>query len=436
MKISIATVFPELYDTFLTTSLVKRACESDTVGFDVVSYSSVCAPKERIDAPTFGHGAGMLIRPDVIDRVVEQQEKQHGKAFKIFLSPKGRKLDQRCVTELAEKFKASEHVMLFSSRYEGMDARVEKHYADAVVSVGDFVLMGGDLPAMTLLEAVLRHLPGVVGKQESVERESFSGPLVDHPEYTEPVVWKNMEVPEVVRSGNHAAIRAWQDEQAAEETVSEHFKWLRQNCDDVECRDLAEKFIPHHYVALMHSDVMLGDGTVGATSVTSLDVHDIARSSRTYGIKGFFIVTPLKDQQKIVNQLLGFWKARCGIEYNPHRHDALKNVHLVSSFDEVVGAIEKIEGVKPLVLGTSAREVEAKKIISYHDQQAVWTSKKPVVMLFGTGHGLSEGLIKKCDFILSPVEGFSKFNHLSVRSAAAIILDRWLGLNQYRRNQQ
>ena len=430
MKISIVTVFPELYDSFINTSLIKRAKERGVVDFDVRSYSSFCDPKERIDSPTFGHGAGMLIKPEVVERAVEGLEGGHGPAFKIFFSPKGQKLDQRLMEKVAEHLKAKDHVMMFSSRYEGMDARVEEHYADLVISVGDFVLMGGDLPAMMLLEGSLRYIPDVVGKQESVERDSFTGALVEHPEYTAPVVWKGMQVPEIVRSGNHAAIRAWQDEQAAEETVLEHFEWLREHCCNGECRGLAEKFIPHHYAALMHTDVVIGDGmSVGTTSVTSIDIHDIARSARTYGLKNFFIVTPLLDQQRIVTTLLDFWKDGEGVEYNPSRHKAVREVELVSSIDETIAAIEKKEGVKPILVGTSAREVPNVKNITYHDQSVVWCHKLPVLLLFGTGQGLSDQLLQRCDFVLKPVEGITDFNHLSVRSAAGIVFDRWLGLN-------
>jgi len=109
--------------------------------------------------------------------------------------------------------------MLIASRYEGLDARVESYYADEVVSVGNFVVMGGDIPAMLLIEGLLRFIPGIVGKEESVQLDSFSGAFVDYPEYTRPIVWKDMTVPEIIRSGNHAAIESWRQEQAAQITV-------------------------------------------------------------------------------------------------------------------------------------------------------------------------------------------------------------------------
>jgi len=319
-------------------------------------------------------------------------------------------------------------MMLLPARYEGMDARVEQEYADEIISIGDFVLMGGDLPAMILLEGMLRLIPGVVGKQESVSRESFSGPFVDYPEYTEPVMWQGREVPEIVRSGNHAAIETWRTEQAAKKTVFAHFSWLRSTPTTKEQKKLVHSLMPHHYCALLHGDVLIGpsERKKGTTSVTSVDIHDIARSSATYGLEGFFIVTPLLDQQKIVMTLLNFWQTGVGVDYNPVRHEALKKVQVKSTIDQAIEAIEKREGSRPLLIATSARGVEHPGAITYQDQDKVWAAGRPVLFLFGTGQGIDPDLIARCDFILPPIEGFSAFNHLSVRSAAGIILDRWL----------
>lgn len=319
--------------------------------------------------------------------------------------------------------------MLLPARYEGMDARIEEHYADEIISIGDYVLMGGDLPAMVLIEGLLRLIPGVVGKQESVEEESFSGPFVDHPEFTTPVEWKGYKVPEVIRSGNHAEIRAWRRKAAAERTVFHHFEWLRSHVVKQEDSALAASVMPHHYVILMHSQVVLEQGREGTSSVTSLDIHDIARSAATYGIKKYFIVTPLVDQQKIVRKLLEFWQTEVGAEYNPQRFEALKSVVLVSTIDEALQDIEQHEAKKPLLVATSAKQHEGIPSITYYDQEKVWGLHRPVVFIFGTARGLSQSLIEKCDFLLGPIKGFSRFNHLSVRSAAAIIFDRWFGIN-------
>jgi tRNA (guanine37-N1)-methyltransferase len=431
MNISILTVFEQLYEPFVHTSLVGRAQEKGIVHIDVQSFFTYVKPKERIDAATFGPGAGMLIKPEVVQKAVEDKEAVYGKAFKIFFSPRGQKIDQHVLATIARKTQETGHLMLIPARYEGMDARVEDEYADMILSVGDFVLMGGDIPAMMLLEGVLRLFPQVVGKEESVERDSFGGPYVDFPSYTEPVEWKGKRVPDVIRSGNHGAIEKWRHEQAVEQTVQEHFSWLRSQKLTKEDKSAASQCIPPHYVALMHGDVLVGDEKKqGVTSVTSIDIHDIARSSKTYGIKNYFIVTPLIDQQKIVQQVLDFWKKGIGFEYNRSRYDAIMQVELVDTLDTVIKQIEEKEGKKPLIVTTSARLAEAKQIISFYDQKKVWAEDRPVLILFGTGQGLAPSVIDRSDFLLLPVHGFSEFNHLSVRSAAAIILDRWLGINE------
>ncbi len=319
--------------------------------------------------------------------------------------------------------------MLFASRYEGIDARVEQEYADEIISVGDFVVMGGDIPAMLLIECLFRHMPGVVGKEESVVLDSFSGAFVDHPEYTKPVEWKGMVVPEVLRSGNHSAISTWRQEKAVELTVKKHFDWLRSCVLTKTERELASRYIPHHYVALMHTGIELKDGRIGTTSVTSIDVHDIARSGATYDVKNYFIVTPLVDQKSMVQSLLGFWQeAEVGGQYNHDRHEAMNRVRIVSGLEEVIASIEKKEGKKPIVLGTSAKfALNDPKMISYYDQEKVWKHDQPVLILLGTGHGMAAKLLEQCDYMLQPLQGFSPFNHLSVRSAAAIIFDKWLG---------
>lgn len=432
MNISVLTLFPDLYTSFLETSLIKRAQEQDKAHITLQNLFSYVAPKQRIDAPTFGHSAGMILKPEVIEHAIIDSEQKYGKAIKVFLSPQGKKLTQPRLQDLYERIEKAGHVLFVASRYEGVDARVEEVYADEVISIGDFVVMGGDIPTMLVLEGLLRFVPGVVGRQESVAQDSFSGPFVDHPEYTKPVVWQGKEVPEIVRSGNHAQIEEWRKQQAAQKTVLKHFNWLRSAKLDQQDIQLAQQYIPSHYVALLHNDMKLKDGRTGNTSVTTIDIHDIARSSTTYGVKDFFIVTSLLDQQNLVATMLGFWQESSqGEQYNKQRHNALKHVRVKNDLDEVIQAIEKKEGVPPLIIGTSARDVDmVAPLITYFDQEKVWKSKRPVLFIFGTGYGIDESLLKKCDFMLPPLQGFSSFNHLSVRSAVGIILDKWLGVSR------
>lgn len=430
MNVSILTVFSDLYDSYLNTSLVAKAQEKNLVAVDVTSFFSFVSPKERIDTPTFGHGSGMVIRPDVVEKAINDAQAKHGKALKIFFSPQGKKLDQTLLADLAQKAQSIGHLVLIPARYEGMDARVEEEYADELISVGDFVLMAGDLPAMMLLEGLLRLIPGVIGKQESVDKESFSGPFVDFPVYGEPVVWHEKQVPDVVRSGNHGQVDKWRERLAIEKTVKHHFTWLRSYPLTDGDRDAAKGHIPKHYVVLAHGQVLIGnERVVGTTSVTSIDIHDIARSSKTYGIEHFFIVTPLVDQQKIVKTMLDFWQTGVGVDYNPSRHEAVNLVSVIDTIADAVHQIEQKEGKKPIVIATSAIS-HGEKSITYFDQDKVWAHDRPVLFVFGTGRGLAPEVLEGADYILIPVRGFTGFNHLSVRSAVGIILDRWLGINE------
>lgn len=430
MKISILSVFPELYTPFLQTSLIGRAQEKGLVSIDAASFFSYVAPKERIDEPTFGHGAGMLMRPEVVEKAVEDKQQKHGKAYKVFFSPHGTIIDQNLIETIVKKASECGHLMLVPGRYEGMDARVEQEYADEIVSIGNFVLMGGDIPAMMLLEGVLRLIPGIVGKSESVVHESFSGPFTDYPEYAPPVVWKGLEVPAVVRSGNHEALKAWRLQEAIKRTVVGHFDWLRKHSLTDDQKRRVKEAIPNHYVILTHTDVLIGkqDKQPGTSSVTSIDIHDIARACATYGIANFFIVTPLLDQQRVVEVLLDFWQKGVGIDYNKNRHEAVKSVRIMNTIDEVIDHIAAQEGLKPLVVATSARDIGQEKRITFSDHKKVWGLKRPVVFLFGTGQGLVQERVAQCDFMFPPLEGLSSFKHLSVRSAVAVVLDRWLGL--------
>lgn len=443
MKVSIITVFPELHTQFIQASLIGRAIEKGLLEINLVRMSDLCQPKERIDEPTVGPGAGMIIKPAVIEKALMECEQKYGPGIKIFFSPQGHQLDQNLLAAFAQQLTPdasatpagqshpteTNHLILICSRYEGIDARVEEHYADHLISIGDYVIMGGDLPAQIFLEGLLRLLPGIVGSQESVQQDSFQSPFFDYPQYGLPVTWHEKTIPEVLRSGNHAEITQWRQHQACKNTITHRFDWFAQSQPTEKDIELARTCIPPHYVALMHTDVNLKGGTVGNTSVASLDIHDTARACTTYGVKTFFIATPLLDQQEIIKTFLGFWGSEQGKKYNESRSKAVSSVKLVSSFNDLVTAIETEEGTTPLIITTSARHSSLDRQIDYQSQAQVWHHKKPVLFVFGTGQGLSDKILSKSNYHLLPIRGLSTYNHLSVRSAVSIVLDRWLGLH-------
>ena len=180
------------------------------------------------------------------------------------------------------------------------------------------------------------------------------------------------------------------------------------------------------YIALIHYPVLGRDGRIVSSAVTNLDVHDIARTARTYGIKGYYIVTNLPAQKDIVEKVLRFWTEGFGKDYNPSRREALSLVRVKEYLEEVIEDIERVEGEKPLLFFTSAKKREGS--ISYEEgRRIVRETDRPVLILFGTSWGLPNEILKMSDYVLDPVREKSDYNHLSVRAAAAIIIDRLIG---------
>jgi hypothetical protein len=182
------------------------------------------------------------------------------------------------------------------------------------------------------------------------------------------------------------------------------------------------------YIALIHYPVLGRDRKIVSSAVTNLDVHDISRTARTYNIKRYYVVTNLPAQQDIVRRVIKYWTEGFGLEYNPNRAEALKLVRLKPYIEEVVEEIEKEEGSKPILVFTSAKKRE--NSINFEEmRKVVLNEERPILILFGTSWGLPNEILSMCDLVLEPVRARTDFNHLSVRAAVAIILDRIIGEN-------
>lgn len=180
------------------------------------------------------------------------------------------------------------------------------------------------------------------------------------------------------------------------------------------------------YVALLHYPVYNRHGHVVCSAITNLDVHDIARAARTYGVRGFYVVTPLEDQRRLLERLLAHWREGYGALTNPERKAALELVTVVASLPEAVARITGEAGRRPDLLGTGA--TATKPNLTYQEARARIHRGQPTVILFGTGWGLTRDVLRLSTCLLPPIRGATSYNHLSVRGAAAIILDRLLGL--------
>ncbi|HIU63507.1 MAG TPA: RNA methyltransferase [Candidatus Avacidaminococcus intestinavium] len=180
------------------------------------------------------------------------------------------------------------------------------------------------------------------------------------------------------------------------------------------------------YIGLLHYPVYNKNMKVIATAVTNFDIHDIARTARTYNVKKYFLVHPLEEQKKIIDKIINYWRVGFGKTYNPDRNEALSIVNYAESIEAMVAAITKETGVRPLTVTTDARHYP--NTVNYQFvRELLEIDGPPLLLLFGTGFGIEQSVMNSFNYILEPVEGNSSYNHLCVRSAVAIILDRLAG---------
>ena len=230
MHIDILTLFPEMFQGPLNESLLKKAQQKGLLSFNLVNIRDFTSDKHKTaDDTPYGGGAGMVMKVDVIAQALDSlrqkadSRKQTAEHRIILLCPRGKKLTQAKVNELA-KIKS---LTLVCGHYEGVDERVSDLVAEEI-SIGDYVLTGGELPAMVLIDAVARHIPGVVKEQASVQNDSFYSGLLDHPSYTKPEEFNGQPIPEVLLSGHHKQINAWRRKKALEKTLFERPDLLAQ----------------------------------------------------------------------------------------------------------------------------------------------------------------------------------------------------------------
>lgn len=214
MRIDILTIFPDLFDGPLRESLLGKAMQAGVLDIRLKNIRDHATDKHRqVDDESYGGGPGMVMRPEPLFEAVESLGE--GTKRVIVLSPAGRRLDQPLVRELS----VEPWLALICGRYEGVDERVVEGLPAEEISIGDYVLSGGEIPALVVLEAVTRLVPGVIGREESHQHDSFGEEgLLDHPHYTRPPEFRGMGVPEVLLSGNHAEIDRWRREAALEKT--------------------------------------------------------------------------------------------------------------------------------------------------------------------------------------------------------------------------
>jgi len=213
MKIDVLTLFPGMFAGPLDESIIKRARQAGLLDLQLHQLRDWTHDRHKtVDDRPFGGGPGMLLKPEPIFEAVESLKRE--KTRVVLMSPSGRKFEQSIARELAKQ----EHLLIVTGHYEGFDERIREALADDELSIGDYVLTNGALPAMVVIDAVTRLLPGVLGDDASSSEESFSHGLLEYPQWTRPAEFRGMKVPEVLQSGNHAEIAKWRAEQAKKRT--------------------------------------------------------------------------------------------------------------------------------------------------------------------------------------------------------------------------
>lgn len=419
---TIVTLIPAMFESPLNHSILKKAQEKGLLSIRLVDPRNYTKDRHRMtDDYPYGGVQGMVMKPEPLVAAIEDIKAKLSRSKVVLLSPQGRVFNQSLAVELANE----EEVVLVCGRYEGVDERV-KAFIDDEISIGDYTISGGEPAATVIIDAVARLIPGVLGNEKSASEESFSDGLLEYPQYTRPEDFRGAKVPEILLSGDHERIRQWRRRMSVQLTGKRRPDLIgRVNLSHEEKELICKQRAPV-YVALLHHPVYDKNRQIVTTAVTNMDIHDIARSGRTYGIKGFYVVTPVKALQKLALKIIDHWQRGYGSQYNTTRKEALALVRVKDTLDDVLIHVEQECGEKPRIIVTSARPGGERTSFAQVKDMLINTTH-PFLILLGTGWGLTETIISQSDYVLEAIEGCTDYNHLSVRSAAAIILDRLLG---------
>lgn len=216
MRIDVITLFPEMFENVLGQSILKIAREKGLAQYNLFNIREYAENRRCVDDRPYGGGPGMVLKPEPVFNTVEAIERQvNACCKKVLLTPQGRKFSQSIARELA----VEPYLMLICGHYEGFDERIRMGLDAMELSIGDYVLSGGEIPAMVVIDAVVRLIPGVLGSQESAVSESFGNGLLEYPQYTRPAEYRGMRVPDVLTSGHHQKIKEWQSELSIKRTM-------------------------------------------------------------------------------------------------------------------------------------------------------------------------------------------------------------------------
>ena len=381
MKITVITAFPELMRDYLASSVLGRGIAAGKLEAEVVDIRDFSEGSYRqIDDYCYGSG-GMMLMAEPLAKAVESVS-GGAKPYVVYPSPQGVRLHQELVEDLARKG----HLVIVCGHYEGVDERFTEKYVDMEISLGDFVLTGGEMPAMAIVDAVSRLIPGVVGSESSVEEDSFYSGMLDTPHYTRPAQWRGERVPEVLLNGDAKAIERWRRRQSVERT-------LDRRPDIAGRAGIIPWLSGGAYVMEVHYPVLDKRGEKSSTAITGME----------------------------------HWTSGWGADYNPDRREAFSTLKIFASVQKAVAWAEEKEKKPVFKIATTAKRHAGAQHWLTLKREILRRDHSPLI-IFGTGWGLHDEVMETADAVMTPIcGGKDGWNHLSVRSAVSITLDRFFG---------
>ncbi|MFZ4402851.1 MAG: tRNA (guanosine(37)-N1)-methyltransferase TrmD [Pseudobdellovibrionaceae bacterium] len=454
MKFDVLTVFPEIINSTLQFGVVGQACKKNLLQVQAHNLRQWTEDVHgSVDDRPYGGGDGMVFLPEILTKALVGLKT--AESHVVYLSPQGKKW----TANKAKKWSSQKHIILISGRYAGVDQRFINEHIDEEISVGDFVLSGGEVPALAIIDSVARWLPGVLGHESSAEADSFSNGLLEAPLFTRPQDWQGRLSPEILLSGHHAKITDWKTQVSLLVTAQKRPDLFRQYLAKLSSHEkisIKQKLFDFYQalsdadkgslgldpdpqkwrcwlqkplvaVGLVHYPILDQNKKIVATNITNFDIHDIARACRVYGVDQYYIIHPMREQLMFVERVLDHWRTGRGAAFNPMRRTALGLVQTSESLEKAIADWHLQVGPGP-VIATHARPVEGAPSIDFTClRENIWQGQGHFIV-FGTGFGLTEETMRGCSAVLESIQGSSMddYRHLSVRSAVSICLDRLL----------
>mgnify|MGYP001166072612 CR=1 FL=1 len=415
MKISILTAFPGMIKNYLETSILGKGIAKGIFDVEVIDIRDFAQGNyKQIDDYCYGKG-GMILMPEPLKKALEHLSRET-KPYVVYPSPQGVTLHQEIVEDLARK----ENIAILCGHYEGVDERFTEKYVDLEVSLGDFVLTGGEMPAMALVDAISRLIPGVVGKTEAVQEDSFYNGMLDHPNYTRPAVWDDEEVPEILLSGNDTIIKEWRRRQSVERT-------LKRRPDIIGRAGIMPYLNYGAYVIEIYNSTLDPKTDNSISEGLKLNLIDTATVCRTYGIERYILIAPNAQQRETIKQTISLLSEEAECKDRPDLKEALNNIKLFGSTQKALAWIEKRSktDLHKVVVTTK----DCKKAVNWLSlKREILLKNYCTVFIFGRECELHSKMIDSANTVLPPISGVkNNLNHLSVRSTIGITLDRFFG---------